>query len=221
MDNRKTSPVSSKSDSFENKVSQEDEFVVGTLDLIGGPMFSSKTTTLLGRLFSEAEIGLRILYVNHSKDDRSDGSFSTHNPLHKDYPVHEKVTFLVMSNIFDLVTIAENYDVIGIDEAQFFEDLYDGVEWLVEGLHKHVIVSGLNGSYKREKIGQFLRLEPLSDTYTKLTAWCLECAKVKKRTPAPFTHRFSGGISLKETGGIDKYIPVCRKCYSQLNRDSD
>jgi thymidine kinase len=190
---------------------------VGMLDLIGGPMFSSKTTMLLGRLFSEAEIGLKVLYINHSSDDRSCGDFSTHNPLYKNSPVHEKVTFKVITKMFELVPLAENYDVIGIDEAQFFEDLYNGVQWLVEGLNKHVIVAGLNGSFKREQFGQFLQLEPLADTYVKLTAWCLECAKTKKRTAAPFTHKFAGGLSLKETGGIDKYIPVCRRCYTKLN----
>ena len=60
--------------------------------------------------------------------------------------------------------------------------------------------------------------EPLSDTYTKLTAWCLECAnRSKKRTPAPFTHRICGGEELEEAGGIDKYIPVCRSCFIKLN----
>jgi len=190
----------------------------GMLDLIGGPMFSSKTTTLLGRLFSEAATGLKVLYINHPKDDRTESNFSTHNPLCKDNPIHKKVDFITVSCLFSIENIRQ-YDVIGIDEAQFFEKLFDGVEWLVETLHKHVIVAGLNGSYKREKFGEFMDLERRSDTYTKLTAWCLQCAKYKKRTLAPFTHRISGGKELEETGGIDKYIPVCRRCYSYLNNE--
>jgi thymidine kinase len=191
--------------------------IVGTLDLISGPMFSSKTTMLLGRLFSEAEIGLKVLYINHSIDDRSEGNFSTHNPLYKNSPFHKKVTFKVLTKLSEITPLVKNYDVIGIDEGQFFEDLFKEVKYLVEDLNKHVIVAGLNGSYKREPFGQFLQLEPLSDTYTKLSAWCLECSKTKKRTSAPFTHKLIESSILKETGGIDKYIPVCRKCYNKLN----
>ena len=148
-------------------------------------------------------------------------NFSTHNPLYKDAPVHDKVTFLVVDNVFDISMIARNYDVIGIDEGQFFDDLYDGVYWLVEKLHKHVIVAGLSGSFKREQIGQIDILKPLSDTDTKLTAWCLECAKTKKATCAPFTHRISGDGPTKQSGGIDKYIPVCRRCYQKLNKGKE
>lgn len=189
----------------------------GILDLIAGPMFSSKTTTLLGRLFAEAAIGKKVLYINHSKDNRSEGDFSTHNPLYKEKPKHKSVEFVVLSSMLKIEN-PENYDVIGVDEGQFFKDLIQGVIYLVEELDKHVIVAGLNGSHKRDKFGDVLELEPMSDTYTKLTAWCLECAKKKLRVPAPFTHKISGGGNLEEIGGIDKYIPVCRRCYKRLNK---
>ena len=193
----------------------------GALDIITGPMFSSKTTTLIGRLLSESEIGFNVLYINSSTDERNEENFSTHNPLYKESPFSKKIKCLKVDCVLEIMNIAEKFVVIGIDEAQFFDDLYIGVKWLVDGIHKHVIVAGLNGTFKREPFGQILQIDPLSDTHTKLTAWCLECSKSRKRTPAPFTHRILTGGPVKQSGGIDKYIPVCRRCYEFLNRDSE
>lgn len=193
----------------------------GALDIITGPMFSSKTTTLIGRLLSESEIGFKVLYINSTIDDRTNRSFSTHNSLYEDAPIDKKITCLKTDHVLEIMSIAMDFDVIGIDEAQFFDDLYEGVRWLVDVIHKHVIVVGLNGSFKREPFGQILQIDPLSDTHTKLTAWCLECSKSRKRTPAPFTHRISRDGPVKQSGGIDEYIPVCRRCYEILNKDSE
>lgn len=198
----------------------------GTLDLIGGPMFSGKTSELLKRLFNEAEIGLKVLYVNHSSDNRSEGPFSTHNPLYKEkLSQMSKVDFTSakdLSEIF-LSDKFQIYDVIGVDEAQFFGDLTKIVEILVDKLHKQVIVAGLNGSYKRRGFGNgfgnILELEPLSDTYTKLKSFCRRCAESipRRRREAPFTHRIDSTEGIKIVGGKDKYMPVCRSCYTDLN----
>lgn len=193
----------------------------GSLDIITGPMFSSKTTTLIGRLLTEFEIGFKVLYINSVIDDRTQGYFSTHNSLYKNAPVNKKITCLKTTNIHEILSKATFFDVIGIDEAQFFDDLYEGVKMLVNKMHKRVIVAGLNGSFKREPFGKILQIDPLSDTHTKLTAWCLECLKSRKRTQAPFTHRILKIGPVKQSGGIDEYIPVCRKCYEFLNKDSE
>jgi len=189
----------------------------GTLDLIGGPMFSGKTTELLRRLFIEAEIGLNVLYINHSNDNRSEGPFSTHNPLYKkELSTMSNVSFI---SAVQLSNLDFKCDVIGIDEAQFFDDLVDVVEKMVEKEGKHVIVSGLNGDFRRRKFGHLLDLEPLSDSYTKLQSYCKQCAMStpKKRTLAPFSHRISRVGDVNEVGGYNKYIPVCRECYLHLN----
>jgi thymidine kinase len=194
---------------------------MGTLDIIAGPMYSGKTSSLLNKLFIEAEIGLNVLYINHSSDNRSDAEFSTHNPLYKEkLSKMSNVKFASMSNLEDLFT--QNfvcYNVIGIDEAQFFNDLYKVVKYLVEKWNLHVIVAGLNGDHKREMFGQIHELEPLSDSYTKLTAFCRKCAETKKRVVAPFTYR-KQSYDDKDIviGGKDIYIPVCRSCYLELRK---
>ena len=67
------------------------------------------------------------------------------------------------------------WDVIAIDEGQFFDNLYNFCKHCVDTLGKHVIVSALDGDYKREKFGQVLDLIPICTSVCKLHAFCKEC----------------------------------------------
>lgn len=188
----------------------------GVLDVIGGPMFSGKSSALLRLLTIESEIeGTRVLYINSAKDTRSPEPFSTHNPLITDV-LPPNITGIKVKNLSD-VNIYDRYDVIGIDEAQFFPDLVAEVTKIVEEYHKHVIVAGLDGSFQRSKFGSILDLIPLSDSYTKLHSWCKNCSTPKNRVKAIFTHRLSCQGDVEQVGGKDTYIPVCRKCYVEMN----
>lgn len=85
----------------------------------------------------------------------------------------------------------------------------------VEEYNMRVFVCGLDGDFRRRKIGNIMNLIPYADNITKLTSLCRgcngECGK-----PALFTHRVS-----KETEqvviGSDNYIPLCRNCYNSSN----
>jgi thymidine kinase len=102
------------------------------------------------------------------------------------------------------------YDVIGIDEAQFFPDIVQGCETLAKtGLT--LIVAGLDGTFQRQPFGSLLNLIPLCEKVKKLSAICMGC----KRT-AGFTSRIDGGRNPEEVeviGGVELYKPVCRECY--------
>jgi thymidine kinase len=89
---------------------------------------------------------------------------------------------------------------------------------MVEVLNREVHVVGLSGDYKRNSFGQVLELEPLADDFSTLPSLtlCERCIQYTRRTPALFTHRFGMGIEQVEVGS-DNYIPVCRKCYMELN----
>ncbi|KAL9251759.1 Thymidine kinase-like protein [Drosera capensis] len=99
-------------------------------------------------------------------------------------------------------------DVIGIDEAQFFEDLYDFCQRAADHDGKTVIVAGLDGDYLRRSFGSVLDVIPLADSVTKLTARCEICGKL-----AHFTLRKSDETKTELIGGADKYMPVCRQHY--------
>ncbi|KAH9611873.1 hypothetical protein KSS87_019552 [Heliosperma pusillum] len=99
-------------------------------------------------------------------------------------------------------------DVIGIDEAQFFEDLYDFCQTAADNDGKTIIVAGLDGDYLRRSFGSVLDIIPLADSVTKLTARCNVCGKL-----ANFTLRKTEETDTEVIGGAEVYMPVCRKHY--------
>ncbi|KAK6269131.1 hypothetical protein QUC31_013291 [Theobroma cacao] len=102
----------------------------------------------------------------------------------------------------------DQLDVIGIDEAQFFEDLYDFCCEAADRDGKTVIVAGLDGNYLRRSFGSVLDIIPLADSVMKLTARCELCGK-----RAFFTLRKTDETQTELIGGADVYMPVCRQHY--------
>ena len=184
-----------------------------SLDLIIGPMYSGKSTEILRRLNIFAEMGLRVLFVNSHLDNRSDTVFSTHNRLlGKDINFDMKK----IKCVSELIDMVSEYDIIGIDEAQMFQNLKDTVLELIETHKKKILISGLNGDYLRRPFGDIIYLIPLCDTICKLNPFCEMCCRYNKKiVPALFSKRIiqkSGGIIV---GGKETYIPVCRKCFHE------
>ncbi|KAF9664398.1 hypothetical protein SADUNF_Sadunf16G0014500 [Salix dunnii] len=120
----------------------------------------------------------------------------------------------------------DQLDVIGIDEAQFFGDLYDFCREVADHDGKTVIVAGLDGDYlslplkfnegpvdsginvHRRSFGSVLDIIPLADSVTKLSAQCEICGK-----RAFFTLRKTEETQTELIGGTDVYMPVCRHHY--------
>ncbi|PWA71957.1 Pentatricopeptide repeat-containing protein [Artemisia annua] len=99
-------------------------------------------------------------------------------------------------------------EVIGIDEAQFFEDLYDFCINAADHDGKTVIVAGLDGDYLRRSFG-VLDIIPIAESVTKLKARCELCGK-----PASFTLRKTEETERELVAGADVYMPVCRNHYA-------
>jgi len=183
--------------------------VIPSIDIIFGPMFSGKTSEIIRRLNIYYEMGMKVIYINSQKDNRSEYNFSSHNSTIGLLP-------------FDTVKLVEldeckiqNYDVIGIDESQMFQNLKNTVLNWVEKHNKIVIVAGLNGDFQRENFGEINSLIPYCDSISKLTPFCISCKKEKNKiTPALFTKRIcKDNISIILIGGKETYIPVCRSCF--------
>nr|XP_027065024.1 pentatricopeptide repeat-containing protein At4g16470-like isoform X2 [Coffea arabica] len=102
----------------------------------------------------------------------------------------------------------DKLDVIGIDEAQFFEDLYDFCREAADLDGKTVIVAGLDGDYLRRSFGSVLQVIPLADSVTKLNARCELCGR-----QAFFTLRKTEETETELIAGAEVYMPVCRKHY--------
>ncbi|XP_047091606.1 thymidine kinase-like [Lolium rigidum] len=179
----------------------------GEIHVIVGPMFAGKTTALLRRVQAEAGAGRTVALVKSDKDNRYGlDSVVTHDGTKMPCWALPK-----LSSFQDkLGTEAYNkVDVIGIDEAQFFDDLHDFCCKAADRDGKIVVVAGLDGDYKRNKFGSVLDIIPLADSVTKLTARCELCGR-----RAFFTLRKTQETKTELIGGADVYMPVCRQHYS-------
>ncbi|XP_074271963.1 thymidine kinase a isoform X2 [Silene latifolia] len=178
----------------------------GQVHVIVGPMFAGKTTTLLRRIQSERHLGRNIALIKSDKDTRYElNSVVTHDG--NKYPcwaLHNLSSFRQKIG----PSAYNELDVIGIDEAQFFEDLYDFCETAADHDGKTIIVAGLDGDYLRRSFGSVLDIIPLADSVTKLTARCDVCGKL-----ANFTLRKTEETDTEVIGGAEVYMPVCRQHY--------
>ena len=204
---------------------------VGTCRLIFGPMFSCKSTTLRVEITTLADIGLKVLYINHSKDIRQtesqDRDITTHHSGFKG--LSDKVCSIKTDNLSKINV--SKYDVIGVDEGQFFKNLDKVVRDWVLKMAKIVIIASLDGDYMMKPYGKAHKLICLCEPgdVVKLPAVCAKCMehslKLKRlvKIPAGFTAKFQIDPEILEgkdytqddVGGKDKYLPVCMKCYQE------
>lgn len=192
-----------------------DKINTGFLEVIKGPMKSGKTSRLLQlyKQFKFCEIS--VMVINSDKDNRySETCLSSHDKIMIPC-IHAKKLADVID--FNSGEGAHNWEflaatVILINEAQFFEDIVEWVTMAVETYNKSVYVCGLNSDFQRKPFGNWLELELICDEVTQLHSWCSLC----KKKPALFSHRLSNETD-KIVIGVDNYIPVCRKCWMEVN----
>lgn len=180
-----------------------------SLTVFTGPMFSGKTTKLVESITNLVDsIQTSAVIINHSFDIRSKNVISTHSSTTKN--ISSKIKQVKTGKLSSVEV--NNFDVIGIDECQFFSDLYETVnKWILLG--KRIYVSGLDGNAKQELFGDTYKLLPIANDFYKLKSICTIC-RVPEKT-ASFTRRlesFSPDENEIEidVGGAEKYIAVCR-----------
>lgn len=176
----------------------------GKLNLIIGPMFSGKSTILLTRYRRYQIAGKRCLLVKYAKDKRYDSSEEM-------LVTHDQLSYKATSchQLEDIKSLVKNYDVICIDEIQFYPDAsYYCDLWANAG--KIVEVCGLNGDYRRQPFAQISLLIPLAEHISFVTAVCKDTGE-----EAPFTTRLSNESEQEVIGSTDKYQAVSRTRYLQ------
>ena len=129
-------------------------------------MFSGKTTELI-RIFNRYNsVDMSIIAINYSEDKRyHETLMSTHNKQ-----MIPSINCLTLRDIdYDKIN---KYDIILINEGQFFDDIYKYVDILVNKLNKKVYVCGLDGDFERKKFGHILDLIPIADDVIKIKGIC-------------------------------------------------
>ena len=186
----------------------------GYLELILGPMFSGKTSTLKKIYDQCMYCNIPVMVINYSADKRysNDDVMSTHDKI---------MIPCIMANT--IAEIIDNYgeklsstEVILINEGQFFSDI-EYVISLVEEMHKRVYICGLDGDFKKNKIGSLFELIPYCDNICKLKSLCSEC---RDGTPGLFSYRITNEVN-QVVIGVDNYKPLCRVCYKRLTIEKE
>ena len=188
----------------------------GRLELYLGSMFYGKSSKLIHAYKKWSLCNYTPLVINYSEDTRYSPEADhiiTHDQS-KIPCIHNTSLRNIFQPLINNKTMSsDTYNIILINEGQFFPDLYQVVIEMVENKNKIVHIAALDGDFKRNIFGEILQLIPRCDDYLKLHALCAKC---KDGTKASFSHRISSEdeqISI----GSDNYIPLCRKCYQFLN----
>jgi thymidine kinase len=177
----------------------------GKLIVITGPMFSAKTSELQRQIRRLQLAGKRCLVVKHASDTRygQPTKCCTHDQI--------CMPAIATTSLWDIHDQCLTYDVIGLDESQFFPEIVDFVDKMVEEENKTLIVAALDGTYEGKPFGRIHELLSRCDQITKLTAVCRHCGN-----DAPFTVRrpdFTTQVGVIEViGADDLYESVCRRC---------
>jgi thymidine kinase len=179
----------------------------GFLEIVLGPMFSGKTSLLIKTYHELQSQNEKVLAINYIADQRyHDTLLSSHDKV--------MIPCIMIEDIYDSwynnnninYSILQNSEYILINEAQFFNKLYEVVINMLEQ-NKKVYLYGLDGDFNRNKFGQMLDLIPFCDNIQKLHAKCNSC-----NLDAIFSHRITSESS-QVVIGSDNYIPLCRNCY--------
>ena len=165
----------------------------GWIEVICGSMFSGKTEELIRRLKRAKLANMQVEICKPAMDKR----------------YHEKEIVSHDENAGAMLSLARNVDVIGIDEAQFFDDEILSVcnQLALQGIR--VIVAGLDMDYSGRPFGQMPNLLATAEYITKLHAICVRCGNI-----ASYSYRKTSHEAQVVIGERDIYEPRCRYCYN-------
>ncbi|MBL7760976.1 MAG: thymidine kinase [Sediminibacterium sp.] len=172
----------------------------GWIEVICGSMFSGKTEELIRRLKRARIANLRVEIFKPAIDVRYDETkvVSHDSNAIASTPIDNSQTILLMS---------QDVDVVGIDEAQFFDQEVVNVCETLALRGVRVIVAGLDMDYQGKPFGQMPNLLATADYITKLHAICVKCGSI-----ANISYRKTAAKGQVLLGEKETYEPRCRNC---------
>ena len=181
----------------------------GRIEVICGSMFSGKTEELIRRLKRAKFAKQKVEIFKPSLDTRySDIEVVSHDSNHiSSTPIESSTSILLL---------ATDVDVVGIDEAQFFDaDLVDVCNELARR-GTRVIIAGLDMDFKCQPFGPMPALMSIADEVTKVHAICVQCGNL-----AYVSHRLVSNDKQVLLGEKAEYEPLCRECYHAALRERE
>jgi len=175
----------------------------GWIEVICGSMFSGKTEELIRRLRRARIANLRVGIFKPLTDDR----YHPENIVSHD---DNSILSIPVPNAKAILDEVSTVDVVGIDEAQFFDESLPEVCDILASKGTRVIIAGLDMDYQGKPFGQMPALLSKAEYITKLHAICMQCGNI-----ANYSYRKSGVAEKLLIGNKDLYEPRCRICYAK------
>src|ERR1700752_3145605 len=186
---------------LENTVNHKEQF--GWIEVISGSMFSGKTEELIRRL-KRAQFAKQKVEIFKPKIDTR---YHEMDVVSHDANAIMSTPVPASSNI---LLLANDVDVVAIDEAQFFDmDLVHVCNKLANNGIR-VIIAGLDMDFAGNPFGPIPQLMAVAEHVTKVHAICMDCGAI-----ANHSFRKSAEKSLVLLGETDSYVPLCRECYNK------
>jgi thymidine kinase len=173
----------------------------GWIEVVCGPMFSGKTEELIRRLRRAQIARQRVAIVKPGTDDRyAADHIVSHN--------QQRIPSTVVRNSSEVLAVAAEADVIGIDEVQFLDAGIVAVCEQLADSGKRVIVAGLDQDYTGRPFEPVPQLLALAEYITKTLAICVLCGN-----PANRTQRVGVAAGRIAVGSMELYEARCRRCF--------
>ncbi len=177
----------------------------GWVEVIVGSMFSGKTEELIRRLNRARIAKLKVEIFKPAVDTRYDNEdVVSHN--------ENAIRSTPIENAQQILLYANNVDVVGIDEAQFFDNQLADVCNLLANAGVRVVVAGLDMDFQGHPFGPIPHLMSIAEYVTKVHAICIRCGSL-----AHFSHRTIDNEKLVVLGETESYEPLCRQCYCEIS----
>ncbi|MDD4632908.1 MAG: thymidine kinase [Proteiniphilum sp.] len=184
-----------------NEHSHNETYRNGRIEVICGSMFSGKTEELLRRLRrakiarQTVEIFKPAIDIRYSLDE---------------VVSHDKNTILStpVEHSSNILLLSSEVEVVGVDEAQFFDNGLVEVCQQLADQGVRVIVAGLDMDFKRNPFGPIPALCAIADDITKVHAICVKCGNL-----ASYSHRLVKNDKQIMLGETEEYQPLCRRCF--------
>ena len=175
----------------------------GSIELITGSMFSGKTEELIRRLRRAQFAGLKVEIFKPALDTRySETRVVSHD--------EKSINSTPVDNASSILLLAGDVDVVGIDEAQFFDESIADVCNKLADSGIRVLVAGLDMDFMGKPFGPMPALLAIAEYVSKVHAICMRCGNL-----AQYSHRKSKDSQVVLLGEKDIYEPLCRSCYNK------
>ncbi len=179
---------------------------LGWIEVICGSMFSGKSEELIRRLRRTIIAKQRVQIFKPAIDSRSDAEIVSHSDM-------RLPSVSVATSAELLERLDHRTEVVGVDEAQFFDDGIVAVCQRMADQGKRVIVAGLDKDYRGAPFGPIPTLMAVAEDVTKTLAICVRCG-----SPANNTQRLVESNELVVVGAQGLYEARCRRCFEPPNR---